>query len=103
MKKLVFPKNLFVRHAEKDFKDDGATFRMYYYKDVLPISAYNSKTYGTFVDIRLDYVGIFWNKWKADYAIVEEFNGCEEFNMEKFIENCEYICKKYIWKSGEDC
>lgn len=93
MKRLVFPK-VFVRHAEKDVIDDGTKFRIYYYKDVLPISATNLK-YGAFVCIRLDCLGIKYAVYKEDYEILDEFNGCDEVNMEKLIENCEFICKKY--------
>lgn len=93
MKRLVFPK-VFVRHAEEDFVDDGTKFRLYYYKDVLPISATNGK-YGAFVCIRMDYLGINYEAYKEDYKILDEFNGCEEVDMKKLIENCEFICEKY--------
>lgn len=94
MKRLVFPK-VFVRHAEKDFTDDGTKFRFYYYKDVLPVDATNSQEYGAFVSIRMDYLRMNYESYKEDYKILNEFNGCEEVNMEKLIENCEFICKKY--------
>ena len=94
MKRLTFPKSLFVRHEEKDFVDDGTKFRFYYYKDVLPISATNGK-YGAFVCIRPDYLKMPWETYRDDLKILDEFNGCEEVDMSKLIENCEFICNKY--------
>lgn len=100
MKKLVFNRALFIRHPEEDFEDDGTKFRVYFYKDKLPISATNGK-WGAYVAIRLDYLGIRWETYKEDWQIMDEFNGvenAEQVDMEKLIENCEYILNKYVCK-----
>lgn len=95
MKKLVFPK-AFVRHPEKDFSDDGTRFRVYYYKDKLPLSVTNSERYGAFVSVRLDYLGIPFAVCRDDYKIADEFNGVSIVDMEKLIANCEYLVDKYL-------
>jgi hypothetical protein len=95
MKKLVFNKNLFVRHNEKDFRDDGTNFRFYYYKNQLPISVATACGM-KFVCIRLDYAGFRYPDYKEDYEILDMFNGCYDVDMEKLIENCEFILNKYF-------
>lgn len=95
MKRLVFNKKLFVRHNEKDFNDDGTKFRIYYYKDQLPISVARWKD-EAFICIRLDYIGISYNDYKDDYEILNEFNGAFEVDMGKFILNCEAMLNKYV-------
>ena len=95
MKRLVFPK-VFVHHPEKDFSDDGTRFRVYYYKDKLPLSATNSAEYGAFVDIRLGELGFHYEMYKEDRDVIDEFNGVDNVDMDKLIANCEYILDKYI-------
>ena len=99
MKKLVFSRKLFVRHPEQDFRDDGTSFRLTYYKDTVPVSvaSWNGMR---FVAIRLDYAGIDWNQYKEDYSIIDEFNGVADnkFDMDKFVANCEFMLNKYFGK-----
>ena len=99
MKRLTFPKAYFTRDKERDFFDDGNCFRMYKYKNVLPISVLHSKEiyYGgessIFCDIRLDYLGFRYHEYKEDDAIIDKYNGVSnlKFDMNDFIENCEFI------------
>ena len=96
MKRLCLPAKLFIRHKDEDFEDDGTHFRVYYYKDALPVSVTHWNNI-TFIDIRLDYLRIPWETYKEDGKILGEFNGSpdERFDLEKLIANCEYIAEKY--------
>lgn len=96
-KRFTLNKDLFIRWNEEDFSDDGTKFRMYKYKNVLPIS--QTSWHGmTFTCIRLDYLGLSYKNYKDDLRIMDEFNGVdiENADKEKFIENCEYIMNKYL-------
>ena len=98
MKRLILPK-IFVNHPEKAFSDDGNYFRVLYYKDKLPISVlHDSVDEQTYLDIRLDYLGMPYQTYMEDNKLLGEFNGVadSEFNIEKLIANCEYILDKYI-------
>ena len=98
MANFTFSKKLFERREDMDFKDDGTRFRFYFYKGVLPVST--TTGFGNlYCAIRLDYLGKKYADYKVDDAILDEFNGIPTAEAcakkEKFIENCEYIAKKY--------
>lgn len=102
MKRIVFSKKYFERRPDMDFGDDGNHFRIYFYKGILPISVCSYQE-DRFIDIRLDYLGIDYRTYKEDFRVLDEFNGVNvnNFNMDKLIENCEYIIAKYLNKEEE--
>ena len=87
----------FERWAEKDFSDDRNDFKMFRYKGKLPIS-YLEKYGKIFCAIRPDYINIDFDLWKADFRIIDEFNGVTpaKFDIDKFEANCEYVYKRYV-------
>lgn len=98
--KLTFPRNLgYERDQANDFGDDGSYFRMYKYRDVLPISALHQDGY-VYVSIRdpKDRNGNYIEIWKdRDEFDPFKYNGVPEqdWDLKKFTIICEGICSKY--------
>ena len=86
-------------HIREDlnFTDDGNRFKGFDYKG-LPITTL--RTDGTtYLSIREDYVEdrqYTWREWHAteEHYLTDEFNGVEEIDLNKLIENCEKIISK---------
>lgn len=79
-----------------DFTDDGNRFRGFIYKGMPMTQCYADGE--CFLTIRIDYLknNFTWNEWRQteEYQLEDEFNGVEEFEMEKLIENLEKIITK---------
>lgn len=101
-KNLVFSRNLFVRHPEHDFSDDGNYFRFYSYKDALPISVctYQDEAYAY---IRLGDLGFRYEIYKDDSRKTNICNGVAKstFPMDLFIDTCEELYQKYVVNGAE--
>lgn len=96
-KRFTLKRTLFVRHPEEDFNDDGNEFRIYYYKDKLPISVctYDGDIY---LAMRPDYLGYNWKDYQEDYKVLDKYNGVYNvYNIDKeqLEEDCEAMYQKY--------
>lgn len=102
-KSMLAQPGLIERAPQYDFSDDGNYFRGYLYKDILPISALGADG-DVYYDIRLDYLNIPYKEYRDDMEIASEFNGVpkSDFNGEKFVQNCEYLYKKYVEPRKEE-
>ena len=81
-------------HIREDlnFEDDGNHFRGFDYKG-LPITTLRSENL-TYCSIRIDYLRdneFTWQEWHeaGGNAIADEFNCCDEIDLDKLIVNCE--------------
>lgn len=80
-----------------NFTDDGNRFRGFDYKG-LPITTCRSDG-ETYLAIRVDYLegkAFTVKEWMAteEYHLANEFNGVDEIDLEKLIDNCERIIAK---------
>lgn len=99
MKRFVLPRKLFIRHREEDFDDYGNKFRIYYYKDKLPIVVCVYKGYA-YLCMRADYLGYRYTTYKKDYGTLNKYNGeyTTEYileHMDELIADCESMMKEY--------
>lgn len=102
-KKSLAQPGLIERAPRYDFSDDGNYFRGYVYKKLLPISALGSDGY-IYYDIRIDYLGVPYAEYKSDSHLANEFNGVpkENFDADKFVQNCETLYQKYVAPRTEE-
>ena len=89
----------FNRREDLDFRDDGIQFKGFDYKG-LPITTVRSKIDNcVYLSIRVDYLNnneFTFQDWAEteEYDLAGEFNGVNEFDIDKLIENCERIIAK---------
>lgn len=108
--RVALSKKLFTKH-EYDSRGYREDVTVYYYKDLLPVTVSNYVPGWPFryIQIRLDWLDYSNQDLQgditkeddimSDYDVVNEFRVCEckyDFDMERFVENCEYILNKYI-------
>lgn len=84
-----------VRDKENDYRDDGATFKAYLYKNTVPFT-YTTWEDDIFLSIRLDVAGMDWE----DYMNIkerDEFNGVsrESWNPDEF-KRCLDVCYRLV-------
>ncbi len=85
-------------HLREDlnFSDDGNYFRGFDYKG-LPITTLRTEG-TTYLAVRVDYIekDFTYADWfnTKEYRLADEFNGCDEVDLDKLIENCEKILAK---------
>ena len=93
------------RAEQYDFKDDGSSFKGYIYKG-MPLTQCVSK-YGTFLSIRVDYLenNFTFKDWMAtdEHKLEDEFNGCEQVDLDKLVDNLEKIIEKRNELNDEVC
>lgn len=87
----------FVRREDLDFSDDGNRFRGFEYKG-MPITTLRSHD-ETYLSIRVDYLenkSFTHNEWykTEEYKLCDEFNGVDEIDLDKLIENLEKVIAK---------
>lgn len=81
---------------QHDFKDDGNKFRGFIYKG-MPMTQcrYDGECY---LKIKVDYLknNFTFKEWMEteEYELADEFNGVNEFDMDKLIENLERVIAK---------
>lgn len=79
-----------------NFSDDGNRFRGFSYKG-MPITQCVSRG-ECYLSIRVDYLenNFTYKEWMQtkEYALCDEFNGVNEFDIEKLIENLEKVIAK---------
>lgn len=79
-----------------NFSDDGNHFRGFSYKG-MPITQCVSRG-ECYLSIRVDYLenNFTYKEWMRteEYALCDEFNGVNEFDIEKLIENLEKVIAK---------
>lgn len=86
-------------HLREDLnvEDDGNHFRGFDYKG-LPITTLRTgdKTYLDIDIYYLDDIQFTWREWREteESKLTGEFNGCDEVDLEKLIDNCERIIAK---------
>lgn len=83
----------FIRLEDEDFRDDGNKFKVYYYKG---LRITYLKSYGEYyLSIDLPYGDYIYDDYKNKpwYKLTDEFNGCDNVDPDKVIENCEAIIK----------
>lgn len=82
--------------ADLNFADDGNHFKGFEYKG-LPITTLRADD-KTYLCIRRDYLqnDFTYEDWKQteEFNLEWEFNGVDEIDLDKLIENCEAILKK---------
>jgi len=79
-----------------NFSDDGNYFRGFDYKG-MPITTLRADGI-TYLSVRVDYLNnqFTFEDWSntEEYMLADEFNGVEEIDLDKLIENCERIIAK---------
>ncbi len=94
-KRLDLVSHGFVRRKDLDFTDDGATFRGYTYGDLEITVCKDEKYYVSVRDFR-NNSPFTYDDWREteECKLADEFNGVEDVNVEKLIENCIKISAK---------
>lgn len=97
-KNTVKKYDVFNLREDLNFEDDGNHFRGFDYKGILPITTLRTGD-RTYLDIRVDYlddIQFTWNEWfeTEEHDLADEFNGCDEVDLEKLIDNCEKVLAK---------
>lgn len=86
----------FERREDLDFTDDGNRFRGFEYRG-MPITTLRADG-ETYLCIRVDYTqhSFTWNEWSEteEYLLCDEFNGVNDFDLDKLIENLERVIDK---------
>lgn len=79
-----------------NFSDDGNYFRGFDYKG-LPITTLRADN-KTYLCVRVDYLPttFTYREWMEteEWSLADEFNGVDEIDLDKLIENCERIIAK---------
>lgn len=79
-----------------DFNDDGSNFRGFIYKG-MPMTQCRADG-ECYLTIRVDYLNtnFTYNEWMdtKEWKLCQEFNGVNEFDIEKLIENLERVIAK---------
>lgn len=100
---IKFPKELFTRAKNDDFYDDGTKFSVYYYKGSMRVTYARLKLDDGTIMVFLSPSHLISSKKLSSeemadmLSVASEFNGVEisQFDMTKFISNCEELMEKY--------
>ena len=103
-KNVVKADGRFHLREDLNFTDDGNRFRGFDYKG-LPITTLRADGF-VYCSIRVDYLDnqFVYQEWMdtEEYKLTDEFNGVEEIDLDKLIENCEKVLEK-VNEMNEHC
>lgn len=87
------------RNERRDYRDDGATFKAYLYKNTVPFT-YTTWENEIFLSIRLDMAGMDWDEYK-NIKERDEFNGVsrESWDPVEF-KKCLDVCYNAVEKKN---